>query len=303
MTSGLRAGGGMGDNMTIVTKDDEDFHARLVFDMCFYMLINIIFLNIVFGIIVDTFSQMRDEYDARKLDTADNCFVCGLTRGDFGKGGKNFQVHIDKHHDPWKYVYYLYYLTEKKEDELSGLEQAVLFSFRRLNTDWLPIGSTLFLESDEGDDQLTAIQASIDAMAENVEKAASVSDKLDTFEKKMMKEMGKISDEVKGNQEGEEMTESNVSNRGGGPKVYNLISSGISGAKREPQVPAKPPIGVRGGRQVHSMRDNRMEGSGNNVDQSYGTNDPSIRDHSNLDRGSPNDRYGGRTDLGFQRRK
>ena len=57
----MRAGGGMGDNMMIVANDNTDFYSRIFFDMSFYMLINIIFLNIIFGIIVDTFSQMRDE--------------------------------------------------------------------------------------------------------------------------------------------------------------------------------------------------------------------------------------------------
>jgi preprotein translocase subunit SecG len=74
---GLRMGGGMGDNMNVISRTDEDFYARLVFDMAFFMLINLVFMNIVFGIIVDTFSQMRDEYDQRKLDASDNCFVCG----------------------------------------------------------------------------------------------------------------------------------------------------------------------------------------------------------------------------------
>jgi hypothetical protein len=161
-------GGGMGDNMSVISRQDEDFYARLVFDMGFYMLINIVFMNIVFGIIVDTFSQMRDEYDQRNLDASDNCFVCGLTRGDFGKGGKNFDKHKDKHHNPWKYVYYLYYLKEKKEDELSGLEQAVLASFHRLNTDWIPIGSTLYLETEGDDDQIAALQTQIESMGDNI---------------------------------------------------------------------------------------------------------------------------------------
>jgi len=139
-----------------------------MFDMCFFMLINIIFLNIIFGIIVDTFSQMRDEFDQRKLDTTDNCFVCGLDRGDFGKGGKNFNTHIEKHHDPWKYVYFLYYMSEKREDELSGLEQAVLYSFSRLNTDWVPIGSTLFLDKDDDDDELKAVMKSIEGLGTEI---------------------------------------------------------------------------------------------------------------------------------------
>jgi len=168
LSYGMRAGGGMGDNMNVINHEHPDFYTRVMFDMCFFMLINIIFLNIIFGIIVDTFSQMRDEFDQRKLDTTDNCFVCGLDRGDFGKGGKNFNTHIEKHHDPWKYVYFLYYMSEKREDELSGLEQAVLYSFSRLNTDWVPIGSTLFLDKDDDDDELKAVMKSIEGLGTEI---------------------------------------------------------------------------------------------------------------------------------------
>lgn len=169
VNNGMRAGGGMGDNMNIIGFKDEDFYTRFTFDIAFYLIINIIFLNIVFGIIVDTFSSMRDEADVRVQDARDNCFVCGLTRQDFGKAGKNFDKHLTKQHYPWKYVYYLYYLKEKSEDELSGLEQAVLYSFSRLNTDWLPIGSSCFIEQEEeGADELAAISEQLTGIEEQV---------------------------------------------------------------------------------------------------------------------------------------
>jgi len=179
-TYGMRAGGGMGDNMNIISRNDPDFYTRLYFDMAFYLIINIIFLNIVFGIIVDTFSSMRDEADVRATDTTDNCFVCGLTRQDFGKAGKNFQTHIDKHHDPWKYVYYLYYLKEKHEDEQSGLEQAVVYSFSKLDTNWLPIGSTCFLEvEEEGADELAAISEQLTGISDAIANINNVEPKVD----------------------------------------------------------------------------------------------------------------------------
>jgi len=165
----MRAGGGMGDNMNIVSFTHEDYYTRFTFDIAFYLIVNIIFLNIVFGIIVDTFSSMRDEAHVRAQDATDNCFVCGLTRQDFGKAGKNFDKHLTKQHDPWKYVYYLYYLKEKTEDELSGLEQAVLYSFSRLNTDWLPIGSSCYIDQEEeGADELAAISEQLTGIQDQV---------------------------------------------------------------------------------------------------------------------------------------
>ena len=57
---GLRNGGGIGESlisMTFATKDRYFF--RFFFDILFFALINIIFLNIIFGIIIDTFAGKK----------------------------------------------------------------------------------------------------------------------------------------------------------------------------------------------------------------------------------------------------
>lgn len=135
----------MGEIMNVGPTNSETFMNRMFFDMSFFLLINIIFLNVIFGIIVDTFSQLRHEAEERESDTNDVCFVCGLTRSDFSKGGRNFEKHKNKEHDPWIYVAYLYYLEEKGEDELSGLEQACYDNFLKLKTEWIPMGNTVYL--------------------------------------------------------------------------------------------------------------------------------------------------------------
>ena len=56
---GLRNGGGVADSMASPTTDSK-FGERTIFDTTFFILINVISLNIIFGIIIDTFSQLRD---------------------------------------------------------------------------------------------------------------------------------------------------------------------------------------------------------------------------------------------------
>ena len=41
--------------------DARTFAARLIFDLSFFIIVTTIGLNIVFGIIVDTFSELREE--------------------------------------------------------------------------------------------------------------------------------------------------------------------------------------------------------------------------------------------------
>ena len=50
--------------MQVVPLIPEDFRVsalRLIYDISFFIIVTTIGLNIVFGIIVDTFSELRDE--------------------------------------------------------------------------------------------------------------------------------------------------------------------------------------------------------------------------------------------------
>jgi hypothetical protein len=64
---GIRQGGGIADVTTTVSPTQRPgyYVAKFFFDLMFFILINIISLNIIFGIIIDTFADMRDENSAR----------------------------------------------------------------------------------------------------------------------------------------------------------------------------------------------------------------------------------------------
>ena len=61
---GLRNGGGIGDSMGVEAVSNR-FYPKSIFDISFFMVVNVISLNIIFGIIIDTFSQLRDEQGER----------------------------------------------------------------------------------------------------------------------------------------------------------------------------------------------------------------------------------------------
>lgn len=59
---GIRMGGGMGEFLPMQTYAPENRQAyfiRLVYDVSFFLLIITILLNVIFGIIIDTFAQLR----------------------------------------------------------------------------------------------------------------------------------------------------------------------------------------------------------------------------------------------------
>jgi hypothetical protein len=151
INKGFRNGGGIAESLTEI-RSNYLYTGRTISDISFYMIINVISLNIIFGIIIDTFSQLRDSQQERSkpstytdVDELLNCFVCGNTRSDFTKKGYDFDHHITVDHDEWKYIYYIYYLKKKGEQELTGLEYHAWEQFHSQSTGWIPIGSTIHL--------------------------------------------------------------------------------------------------------------------------------------------------------------
>lgn len=59
---GLRAGGGIADMMYSPSEKDSsnEYMERFFFDLSFKIIVIIIMLNILFGIIIDTFGELRD---------------------------------------------------------------------------------------------------------------------------------------------------------------------------------------------------------------------------------------------------
>jgi hypothetical protein len=62
MIFGIKSGGGIGDIMSVPDHriSEEDYAARTFFDMIFFMSIILICMNIILGIIIDSFAELRD---------------------------------------------------------------------------------------------------------------------------------------------------------------------------------------------------------------------------------------------------
>jgi len=80
---GLRAGGGIGDALpsnSYFNESKEVYYLRALNDLSFMMIIIVLFFNIIFGIIIDTFAGLRDEKATMEDDMRNVCFICGQDR-------------------------------------------------------------------------------------------------------------------------------------------------------------------------------------------------------------------------------
>jgi Ion transport protein len=111
-TFGLRNGGGIGDSMNPYKYgQDGKFGSKLIYDVTFFMFINIIILNIVFGVIIDTFGDMRDEAYKRNEIISRKCLVCLNEKQAIEEFGYNFNYHTNNYHNIWVYAEYIWYVS------------------------------------------------------------------------------------------------------------------------------------------------------------------------------------------------
>lgn len=57
------------------------FPARVVYDLLFFFIVIIIVLNLIFGVIIDTFADLRSEKQKKEEILKTTCFICGEAWG------------------------------------------------------------------------------------------------------------------------------------------------------------------------------------------------------------------------------
>jgi NTP pyrophosphatase (non-canonical NTP hydrolase) len=151
LTTGIRNGGGVGDVMNKKTWADESFGPRTVFDFCFWVVMIIIFLNILFGIILDTFASLRDDRNKKEEDMKSICFICGLEASSLERQGIQFSVHCLNEHNVWHYLYFMHHLKRKDKDNYTGQESYVCEKLSEKDINFFPSGMCLSLHTKNED--------------------------------------------------------------------------------------------------------------------------------------------------------
>jgi inositol 1,4,5-triphosphate receptor type 1 len=75
-------------------KDASKYWIRYVFDLSYFCIVMILLLNLIFGIIIDAFADMRDFQNQLEIDVKERCFICGLNRIVFETKNKSWLDHI-----------------------------------------------------------------------------------------------------------------------------------------------------------------------------------------------------------------
>ena len=120
-------GGGIGDVLapqSYATKNE--YYLRVVFDLSFFLIVVIILLNIIFGIIIDTFAELRDGKKTRDDDKYTVCYICNIERYQFDRyTPSSFEGHIKNDHNLWEYLFFIIHILDKPVTDHNGIESAI----------------------------------------------------------------------------------------------------------------------------------------------------------------------------------
>ena len=92
----MRLSGGISDALLVQSYESDNrdrYYVRFLYDLIFFAFIRVVFLNIIFGIIVDTFAckffilfsfflflELRDKKIATDSDMKNRCYICNIER-------------------------------------------------------------------------------------------------------------------------------------------------------------------------------------------------------------------------------
>lgn len=144
--------------MVPLAVQESLFPARVVYDLLFFFIVIIIVLNLIFGVIIDTFADLRSEKQKKEEILKTTCFICGLERDKFDNKTVSFEEHIKLEHNMWNYLYFIVLVRVKNKTDYTGPESYVAQMIKNKNLDWFPRMRAMSLVSSEGEGEQNEIR-------------------------------------------------------------------------------------------------------------------------------------------------
>uniref|UniRef100_A0A8C3KNQ1 Inositol 1,4,5-trisphosphate receptor n=1 Tax=Calidris pygmaea TaxID=425635 RepID=A0A8C3KNQ1_9CHAR len=185
LNHGLRNGGGVGDILRKPSKDESLFPARVVYDLLFFFIVIIIVLNLIFGVIIDTFADLRSEKQKKEEILKTTCFICGLERDKFDNKTVSFEEHIKYEHNMWNYLYFIVLVRVKNKTDYTGPESYVAQMIKNKNLDWFPRMRAMSLVSNEGEGEQNEIRNLQDKLNTTMKLVSHLTSQLNELKEQM----------------------------------------------------------------------------------------------------------------------
>ena len=153
--AGIRARGGAADQMIRISFERNTFLyvMRLFYDITYFLICIIIMIDLVFGIILGTFSEMREEERISDNDKINHCFLCHIKREMIEKKKEDFHFHREKRHNLWTYVDYMIFLKFSEKRNLNAINLFSRVNLDNKNICFLPSYQDIFQEDEKKEEK------------------------------------------------------------------------------------------------------------------------------------------------------
>jgi len=179
LTNGLREGD-IGKIMQSHDSSSSWYVFDIAYQFSYYVIIVTVMLNLIFGIIVDTFGQLREHSEAVTHHLENNCFICHLDRFTLDTKGNGFQKHIKEEHNLWDYFNMIVYLYNKDHNDYTGWEQHVMKAISSNSVHFLPTNRALALNKQTDEVENKHIHTTVQQLMQSVNmQHLQVQEKLD----------------------------------------------------------------------------------------------------------------------------
>ncbi|KAM5180265.1 inositol 1,4,5-trisphosphate-gated calcium channel ITPR3 [Mantella aurantiaca] len=185
LNHGLRNGGGVGDILRKPSKNESLFPARVIYDLLFFFIVIIIVLNLIFGVIIDTFADLRSEKQKKEEVLKTTCFICGLERDKFDNKTVSFEEHIKEEHNIWNYLYFIVLVRVKNKTDYTGPESYVAQMIKSKNLDWFPRMRAMSLVSNEGEGEQNELRCLQDKLNSTTRLVTHLTSQLNELKEQM----------------------------------------------------------------------------------------------------------------------
>lgn len=79
-------------------------------------------LNVINGIIVDTFQSLREENSEKQRTLKEICYICSLSSAKLETNGVDYKIHITNEHNIINYLQYLYKIKTMDPVKMNGID-------------------------------------------------------------------------------------------------------------------------------------------------------------------------------------
>lgn len=154
---GARSAGCIGDVMNYISFDKQYrslYYIRYIFDVSIFFIISLLFLNIFGVIVIENFSQIREEKKSRELENKNYCFICSLKKSYFDTISQDYEFHVNFLHNKWDYIFQAYSVKVKDFTEYNGFESYLKKNIDNESIDWFPFFQTRILIMNNEEEEL-----------------------------------------------------------------------------------------------------------------------------------------------------